>query len=150
MISSAAYEGEVRGERGIRKEAKKRKQKLFWTRLMRDTHHTFPWRGQEGADGYWSQGPREVSVCVINKDLVHKAINQEDPPQHTRRRKCREKSQGPGGILQCSDAEMSYRAEEMVLETRRGCLEKQAWVVLEKPLREGAWRGTFLGRPQRS
>lgn len=36
---------------------------------------------------------------------------------------------------------MSYRAEEMVLETRRGCLEKQIWVVLEKPRGEGAWRG---------
>lgn len=29
----------------------------------------------------------------------------------------------------------------MVLETRRGCLEKQVWEVLEKPGGEGAWRG---------
>ena len=76
---------------------------------------------------------------------MHKAINQErtpPPPRNTHEGESAErKARGPGGILQCSDAEMSYRAEEMVLETRRGCLEKQVWVVLEKPGGEGAWRG---------
>ena len=64
----------------------------------------------------------------------------EDPPPNTEQNVQREEPGGQGGTLQCSDAETSYRAPE--LETRRGCLEKQVWLVLEKPRGEGVWRGS--------
>lgn len=117
---------------------------------MRDIHHTSPWRGQAGRWILESGAQRSQSVCH-HKDLVHKAINQERtpcPPPHTHEGESAERrARGPGGTLQCSDAETSYRAEEMVLETRQGCLEKQVWVVSEKPGGERAWRGGHsLGR----
>ena len=89
------------------------------------------------ADGYWSQGPREVSLCVI-KDLVHKAINQERTPHplhtHTKEKVQREE---PGGQVGPCSAQMLRHPTEQ----RRWCWRPGG----------AAWRsrsGWFRRRPE--
>ena len=67
MISSAVYgEGEIRGERGIRKEAKNKKKISLDTFNARYSSYVPMERAGRQMDN-WSQGPREVSLCVITR-----------------------------------------------------------------------------------